>query len=62
MQVGNLVKPKPDWAVAPPASYGYGIILDVYEDEDGTTYCEVCWWHQTQWWKPHELELVSGNR
>ena len=61
MQPGDIVKAKPDWAVT-GVDYGYGVILDVYEDEDGIAYCEVSWNHEIQWWKPYELELISENR
>jgi len=61
VQPGDIVKAKSEWSVE-GVDYGYGIILDVYEDEDGIVYCEVSWYHETQWWKPYELELISESR
>ena len=57
MKIGDLVKPRPKYETI-GIDYGYGLLLDIFEDEDGIMYFEVQWKHERQWWKPYEVELV----
>ena len=53
---GSKVKITSDAA----AEYGYGIIIDVQEDDMGFVYYKVSWSNSTQeWWAPNEMELIS---
>ena len=41
------------------SDYGFGVVLDTYEDDYGILYYEVYWTtEETGWWKESELELV----
>jgi hypothetical protein len=53
---GDLVKGRPAIAM----SKSYGVVLDMYEDDDGTLYIEVQWFDGDRMWYD-ELELVIVN-
>lgn len=57
MKEGDLVRPLE--GLGPRV---YGIILDVWEDDYGIYYYEVCWANDSGWWKSNELELISESR
>ena len=57
MKEGDLVRPLE--GLGPRA---YGIILDVWEDDYGIYYYEVCWTNDSGWWKSSELELINESR
>ena len=57
MKEGDLVRPLE--GLGPRV---YGIILDVWEDDYGIWYYEVCWANDSGWWKSNELELISESR
>lgn len=62
IDVGGIVKPRPEYAIK-GIEYGYGVITDLYEDDFGTVYCEVVWpGADTTWWSEHELEVISASR
>ncbi len=58
MKEGDLVRPAPGLDVH-REKLGYGIILDVWEDDYGIYYYEVCWVNDSGWWKSSELELMN---
>lgn len=59
MQVGDIVLPKNDSAMV-GIDYGYGVIIDIYEDDCGKLYYEVAWpGADRTWWGRLELELIS---
>tara|TARA_R100000664_G_scaffold34166_1_gene54571 strand:+ start:8010 stop:8216 length:207 start_codon:yes stop_codon:yes gene_type:complete len=62
--VGAIVSPRDEWKQrntdGSPVDYGYGIVMDQYDDDFGTTYCHVFWPNaDSAWWEPHELILIS---
>ena len=62
INVGDIVKPKPDHMMR-GVDYGYGVVLDFYEDEYGTVYYEVAWsGADTTWWSENEVEVISESR
>ena len=43
--------------------YGYGVVIDFYESDDGILYYEVAWpGADRTWWGELELELVSESK
>ena len=61
-QVGDIVVPVVEYAMS-GIDYGYGIIKDVSETDDGIFYFEVVWpGADTTWWHEDELELISEDR
>lgn len=58
MEVGDIVDLKRDWRTL-GIDYGFGVITDMYEDDFGTTYCEVVWAGDRLWHEPYELEVIS---
>ena len=61
MKIGDVVLPKNDASMI-GVDYGYGIIIDFYESDDGMVYWEVAWpGADTTWWHELELELVSKS-
>ena len=62
MKVGDIVLPKNDASMV-GVDYGYGIIIDSYESDDGMVYWEVAWpGADKTWWHELELELVSESQ
>tara|TARA_B100000131_G_scaffold117913_1_gene114920 strand:- start:1952 stop:2140 length:189 start_codon:yes stop_codon:yes gene_type:complete len=62
MNVGDVVLPKNDASML-GVDYGYGIVIDMYEDDYGIVYYEVDWpGADRTWWNEMELELVSESR
>ena len=62
MQVGDIVLPKNDSAML-GVDYGYGVIIDMYEDDYGIVYYQVGWpGADCTWWAEEELELISEAR
>ena len=60
MKVGDIVLPKEGML---GVDYGYGVIVDFYESDDGIPYYEVVWpGADRTWWDELELELVSESR
>ena len=60
MKAGDRVLPRPKWVVD-TEDYGVGIVLDVFENEDGSVYVEGQWGHEVQWWQDYELFLLSAS-
>ena len=58
MKEGDLVRPAAGLDLH-GKEFGYGIILDVWEDDYGIYYYEVCWTNNYGWWKSDELEMIS---
>jgi hypothetical protein len=61
VKVGDLVKPRQNW-MTKGLDYGVGVLIDVYEDDDGMEFFEVQWKDERQWWKSYEMELISESR
>ena len=62
MNVGDVVLPKNDASML-GVDYGYGIVIDLYEDDCGIIYYEVDWpGADRTWWNEMELELISESR
>ena len=62
MKIGDVVLPKKDHAMM-GIDYGYGVVVDFYESDDGIPYYEVAWpGADRTWWADVELELVSESR
>ena len=59
IKVGDLVKGRPAIAM----SKNYGVVLDIYENDDVTPYVEVQWFDgDRMWYDEIELVVVSENR
>ena len=62
MKVGDLVKPKLEWAIE-GIDYGVGVIIDCYlnngDHDVDVWYYQISWKHETQWCVEGELELIS---
>ena len=56
MKVGDLV------TTATLSNWGIGVIIDCYEDEEGTMYHEVAFDPRRQWMAELELRLISESR
>jgi hypothetical protein len=63
IKVGDLVKARA-WAAGDRicSPNDYGVVVDYYEDDDGSMHLEVQWLNRKEWWTPFELELVSEGR
>ena len=62
MKVGDIVLPKSGASML-GVDYGYGIVVDLYESDDGIPYYEVVWpGADRTWWADVELELVSESK
>ncbi len=62
MKIGDVVLPKNSSAML-GVDYGYGVIIDSYESDDGVMYHHVAWpGADHTWWGDLELELVSESR
>jgi hypothetical protein len=61
VRVGDLVRPKLEWATE-HIDYGIGVVIDAYYDDiSDNEYFKVSWKHECQWWRADELILVSKN-
>ena len=61
MKIGDLVKPKLEWATV-GIDYGIGVVIDCYlndDDHGDVWYYKISWKHESQWWVEDELELIS---
>jgi hypothetical protein len=62
MNIGDIVLPKKDHSMV-GVDYGYGVVIDFYESDDGILYYEVAWpGADRTWWGELELELVSESK
>ena len=62
MKVGDLVTTTAlsSWGIG--VNWGIGVIIDCYEDEEGTMYYEVAFEPRRQWMAELELRLISESR
>ena len=62
MKVGDLVTTTAlsSWGIG--VNWGIGVIIDCYEDEEGTMYHEVAFEPHRQWMAELELRLISESR
>lgn len=59
MNIGDVVIVKPFYETLEIVD-GYGIILDIYEDDTGFEWYKVRFNHIFEWFEDYKLQLVSG--
>jgi hypothetical protein len=62
VNVGDVVKLKPFHAHSGYPTDVFGIVLDLYEDEDGFYWYKVCFESVYEWFKDYELKLISATQ
>tara|TARA_B100000131_G_C17673108_1_gene433266 strand:- start:97 stop:306 length:210 start_codon:yes stop_codon:yes gene_type:complete len=62
MNIGSVVKLREVYESAFYSSKLFGIVLDIYENNDGYEWYEVQFENQRGWFEKFELELISENR
>jgi hypothetical protein len=60
VSIGDVVIVKPFYETLEIVE-GYGIILDVYEDDDGFKWYKIKFEHIFEWFEDYKLELISGS-
>ncbi len=60
MNIGDIVKAKPFYETLEIID-GYGIILDIYEDDDGYNWYKVKFDLIFEWFEDYKLELISES-
>jgi hypothetical protein len=62
VNVGDIVTLKPSYRYSSDRTDGYGIVLDLYEDDDGFYWYEIRFELIYEWFKDYELELISATQ
>jgi len=64
MKVGDVVKLRPFYALSldDPTTKVFGIILDEYEDNNGSNWYKVQFDPSCEWYADYELELISETQ
>ena len=60
-KIGDIVRASPLSHPADREEFRYGIVLDFYEQEDGSVYYEVQWSTERSWWREDELRIISES-
>jgi len=60
MNIGDIVKVKPFYETLEIIE-GYGIVLDVWEDDDGFNWYKVRFDLIFEWFEDYKLELISES-
>lgn len=62
MHVGDVVKLRPFYAHSGYPTDVYGIVLELYEDDDGFYWYKVRFELLYEWFKDYELESISTTQ